>query len=164
MAVILDVDPNNNPEVTRGADRAVAPFRFAGGPTRRCRQLDAGPFGIESEADVEAVVPLLVERVGAEPADARVIARCADPGLTECRAATAAPILGIRESAVATVLTRTERFGVAAVLESVVPRHLRVLARIGVLDRSVAAQRPALRPPVPGRSGRALGLPRRDVP
>lgn len=135
MATILVVNPNSNPEVTRDIDRAVAPFRLAGGPAIRCLQLDEGPFGIESEADVEAVVPLLVERARTEPADAFVIACYADPALAECRAATTVPVFGIRESAVATALTRAVRFGVVAVLEAVIPRHLRALARMGVLDR-----------------------------
>lgn len=135
MAEILVVNPNSNPEVTAGFDRALAPFRLEGGPAIRCVQLDRGPFGIESEADIAAVVPLLVERIRAEPADAYLVACYSDPDLDACRAATAAPVLGIQASAVATALARADRFGVVAILETSIPRHRRALARMGVLDR-----------------------------
>lgn len=141
MATILVINPNSNPEVTAGLDRALAPFRLAGGPEIHCVQLADGPFGIESEADIAAVVPLLVERVRAEPAEAHVIACYSDPGLAACRAATAAPVFGIQESAIAAALARADRFGVVAILEASIPRHLRALARMGVRDR-LAGERP----------------------
>lgn len=135
MATILVLNPNSNPEVTAGLDRAVEPYRLPGGPTIRCAGLAAGPFGIESEADIAAVAPLLVERVRSEPADAYVIACYSDPGLFACREATRAPVFGIQESAVATALARADRFGVVAVLEASIPRHLRALARMSVRER-----------------------------
>lgn len=135
MATILVVNPNSNAAVTRGLDRAVEPFRLPGGPEIRCVQLDAGPFGIESEADVAAVAPLLVERVRAEPADAYVIACYSDPGLAACREATAAPVFGIQESAVSTALARADRFGVVAILDRAIPRHRRALRQMGVEGR-----------------------------
>jgi Asp/Glu/hydantoin racemase len=135
MATILVINPNSNPEVTAGLDRALDPFRLPGGPAIRCVQLDAGPFGIESEADVAAVGPLLVERVRSEPAAAFVIACYSDPGLAACREATPAPVFGIQESAVATALTRADRFGVVAILARSIERHRRALRQMGVLER-----------------------------
>jgi Asp/Glu/hydantoin racemase len=135
MATILVINPNSNPEVTAGLDRALDPFRLPGGPAIRCVQLDAGPFGIESEADVAAVGPLLVERVRSEPAAAFVIACYSDPGLAACREATPAPVFGIQESAVLTALSRADRFGVVAILARSIQRHRRALRQMGVLDR-----------------------------
>lgn len=135
MATILVINPNSNPEVTAGLDRALEPFRLVGGPAIRCVQLEEGPFGIESEADIAAVAPLLVARVRAEPAEAYVIACYSDPGLAACREATTAPVFGIQESAVLTALARADRFGVVAILDRSIPRHLRALRQMGVEGR-----------------------------
>lgn len=135
MATILVINPNSNREVTAGLDRSLEPFRLAGGPAIRCVQLEEGPLGIESEADIAAVAPLLAARVRAEPAEAYVIACYSDPGLAACREATTAPVFGIQESAVLTALARADRFGVVAILERSIPRHLRALRQMGVEGR-----------------------------
>jgi Asp/Glu/hydantoin racemase len=134
-ATILVINPNSNPAVTAGLHRALDPFRLPGGPEIRCVQLEGGPFGIESEADVAAVAPLLVERVRSEPAAAFVIACYSDPGLAACREATSAPVFGIQESTVLTALSRADRFGVVAILARSIERHRRALRQMGVLDR-----------------------------
>lgn len=135
MATILVINPNSNSEVTAGLDRALVPFRLAGGPLIRCVELEDGPFGIENEADIAAVAPLLVRRVRAEPAEAYVIACYSDPALDACREAVGAPVFGIQESAVATALARADRFGVVAILEGSIARHRRALRRMGVHGR-----------------------------
>jgi allantoin racemase len=56
---ILVINPNSNPEVTAGLRDAVQPFARLQGPEIACIELPEGPFGIESEADVVAVIPLL---------------------------------------------------------------------------------------------------------
>lgn len=137
---ILVINPNANPEVTAGLREAVRSFVLPGGPAIACVDLPEGPFGIESEADVAAVIPLLEARVGADPADAFVIACYSDPGIEVCRHATTKPVFGIGESAMLTAMTRGRRFGVVAILEASIPRHLRYIERLGI-DRRLAGER-----------------------
>src|SRR5580658_4085981 len=54
-ADILVINPNSNPAVTAGLDAALGTLRLADGPSIRCMTLCEGPFGIESQQDVEQV-------------------------------------------------------------------------------------------------------------
>ena len=137
---ILVINPNSNPEVTAGLEEAVRPFVFEVGPEVLCIDLPDGPFGIESEADVEAVIPLLEARMRRDSADAFVIACYSDPGIDVCRRAVAKPVLGIGESAMVTAMTRGRRFGVVAILEASIPRHLRYIEALGI-ERRLAGER-----------------------
>ena len=132
---ILVVNPNSNREVTAGLDRALEALRLPGGPRIDCATLAEGPYGIESEADVAAVATPLARLVTAEAADAYIIACYSDPGLAVCREATAKPVLGINECAVLTALARADRFGVVAILDRSIPRHLRYLRQMGLSQR-----------------------------
>ena len=86
---ILVINPNSNPAVTAGMDQALEALRFAEGPAIRCATLAEGPFGIESQRDVEAVALPLARMVEADnAADAFVIACYSDPGLHLCRVGT----------------------------------------------------------------------------
>jgi allantoin racemase len=134
-SMILVINPNSNEEVTAGLDRALQPFRLPGGPRVRCLTLAEGPYGIESQRDADAVTLPLARLVTEEDAAAFVIACYSDPGLELCREATVKPVFGIQESAVAVALTRGDRFGTIAILERSIPRHLRQLRRMGVIDR-----------------------------
>ena len=139
---ILVINPNSNPAVTAGFDQALAAFRFADGPSIRCATLAEGPFGIESQRDVEAVtLPLrrMVEEDNA--ADAFVIACYSDPGLHACREGTRRPVFGIAECAVLTVLARADRFGVIAIAQPSIRRHTRYLRQMGLSAR-LAGERP----------------------
>jgi allantoin racemase len=139
---ILVINPNSNPAVTAGFDAALAPLRFADGPTIRCATLAEGPFGIESQRDVEQVVLPLRRMVEADnAADAFVIACYSDPGLHVCREGTRRPVLGIAECAVLTALTRGDRFGVIAIAAKSIRRHMRYLRQMGLIDR-LAGERP----------------------
>ncbi len=140
-ATILVVNPNSNAEVTAGLDRALEPLRLGGGPEIRCMTLEEGPYGIESQADVEAVAQPLARTVAQSHADAFVIACYSDPGLHLCREATARPVFGIAELAMLTALTRGDRFGVVAILQRSIPRHLRYIRQLGLAAR-LAAERP----------------------
>ena len=132
---ILVINPNSNGEVTAGLDRALQPLRLPGGPAIACTTLEAGPLGIESQHDVEAVTLPLAELVAKSEADAFVIACFSDPGLHVCREATKKPVLGIAECAVVTALTRGDRFGIVAILDRSLPRHARYLRQMGVGPR-----------------------------
>ncbi|MGU3493437.1 aspartate/glutamate racemase family protein [Xanthobacteraceae bacterium A53D] len=139
---IVVVNPNSNAVVTAGFDAALAPLRFADGPTIRCITLEDGPYGVETQEHVEQVaLPLrrMVERESA--AAAFVIACYSDPGLHICREGTKAPVFGIAECALTTALTRGDRFGVIAIGEGSMPRHQRYVRQMGLMER-FAGERP----------------------
>ena len=141
-ADILVINPNSNPVVTAGLDAALATLRFADGPSIRCATLAEGPFGIESQKDVEEVtLPLRRMVVQDNAADAFVIACFSDPGLHVCREATRRPVFGINECGVLTALARGDRFGIIAIAAKSVARHRRYLRQMGLGDR-LAGERP----------------------
>jgi Asp/Glu/hydantoin racemase len=133
---ILVVNPNSTEAVTAAIDRALAPLRMAGGPSIECVTLAEGPPGIEIQAHVEQVVQPLC-RLVRERADAAafVIACFSDPGLHACREATGRPVLGIAECGLLTALTRGERFGIIAILQTSLGRHLRYVRQLGLAAR-----------------------------
>ncbi|MFQ5565784.1 MAG: aspartate/glutamate racemase family protein [Paracoccaceae bacterium] len=139
---VLVINPNSNQEVTRGISEALQPLRIAGGPEIECLTLAEGPFGVETEEDVEQIsLPLQRMVVSRSDADAFVIACYSDPGLQICRAATAKPVFGIQESGILAALTRGDRVGVIALGPQSVARHRRYLRRLGLLER-LAGERP----------------------
>src|SRR5258707_10835085 len=73
--------------------------------------------------------------------DAFVIACYSDPGLHVCREATERPVFGINEAGVLTALARAERFGVIAIGQRSIRRHVRYMRQMGLLDR-FAGERP----------------------
>jgi allantoin racemase len=139
---ILVVNPNSNEVVTQGLAEALVPIEFADGPQIECRTLREGPYGIETQEHVESVVlPLRRLAAGNNDVDALVIACYSDPGLAACREATQRPVFGINESGVLTALARGERFGVIAIAQASIRRHLRYLRQLGLTDR-LAGERP----------------------
>src|SRR6201987_5518024 len=141
---ILVINPNSNPAVTAGFDEALEAYRFADGPAIRCATLAEGPFGIETQRDVEAVtLPLrrMVETDNA--ADAFVIACYSDPGLHLCREGTRRPVFGIAECAVLTALARGDRFGVIAIAAASIRRPLPYLRQLGMTERLPGGLPPA---------------------
>src|SRR6516225_3867847 len=139
---ILVVNPNSNEAVTRGLREALARLAFEGGPLIECLTLVEGPFGIETQEHVESVVLPLRRLVAASgDVDAFVIACYSDPGLQGSRGATNRPVFGINACGVATALARGERFGVIAIAQPAIRRHLCYLRQMGLLDR-LAGERP----------------------
>src|SRR5215211_5007118 len=135
-ARIRVINPNSNEAVTRGIDAALEPLRFADGPEIVCSTLPEGPFGVETQADVESVTLPLRRLVEADNAsDAFVIACYSDPGLHVCREASDRPVFGIAECGVLTALARAESFGVIAILQRSIRRHVRYLRQMGLTDR-----------------------------
>ena len=134
---ILVINPNSTEAVTRGIDQAVEPLRMTGGPAIDCVTLKEGPPGIETQQHVDSVVQPLLNLVRAKDAEyaAFVIACYSDPGLHSVREATKKPVLGISECGILTALTLGHRFGVIAILEKSIPRHLRYVGALGVTDR-----------------------------
>ena len=137
---ILVINPNSTQAVTDGIDRALEPLRLSGGPSFECVTLREGPPGIQSQRDVDGVIGPLTRLIAERDADcsAFVIACYSDPGLFSAREVTQKPVLGISECGVLTALTLGHRFGVIAILAQSIPRHLRYLGAMGVVDRLAA--------------------------
>jgi allantoin racemase len=139
---IMVINPNSNRVVTAGIAEALKPLMFADGPEIVCETLAEGPFGIESQADSDRVVMPLRRLVEGDKTSAAFVIACySDTGLHACREATARPVLGIAECGVLTALTRAETFGVIAIAQPSIRRHLRYLRQMGLMDR-LAAERP----------------------
>ena len=139
---ILVVNPNSNEVVTKGLADALAPVAFADGPEIDCVTLKEGPYGVETQEHVESVaLPLRQLVAGSNDVDAFVIACYSDPGLHVCREATSRPVFGINECGVLTALARAERFGVIAIGQRSIRRHLRYMRQMGLLSR-FAGERP----------------------
>ena len=139
---ILVVNPNCNEVVTEGLAQALAPIAFKDGPEIDCVTLKEGPYGIETQEHVESVaLPLRRLVAASNDADAFVIACYSDPGLQVCREATARPVFGINEAGVLTALARGERFGVIAIAQRSIQRHVRYMRQMGLLER-LAGERP----------------------
>ena len=58
-----------------------------------------------------------------------------------CREATARPVFGINECGVLTALARAERFGVIAIGQRSIRRHVRYMRQMGLIER-FAGERP----------------------
>jgi allantoin racemase len=146
---ILVINPNSTEAVTRGIDDACAPLRMQGGPSIDVVTLKEGPPGIETQQHVDGVIPHLIQLVQkkAQEYAAFVIACYSDPGLHSIREATKKPVLGISECGILTALTLGQKFGVIAILQKSIPRHLRYMGALGVMDR-LAAELPVNLPVV----------------
>ncbi|MGH7078470.1 MAG: aspartate/glutamate racemase family protein [Acetobacteraceae bacterium] len=137
---IYVINPNSNTSVTAAIDAAVAPLRSTEGPPITCLTLADGPPAVESQRSADAVIPPLLREAALleERAAGFVIACFSDPGLFSLREQSRHPVLGIAECGVATALTLGRLFGVIAILEASVARHLRYFGAMGVLDRLAA--------------------------
>ncbi|RMA42709.1 aspartate/glutamate racemase family protein [Rhodophyticola porphyridii] len=131
------INPNSSRTVTDGIDAAIDPMRTASSVPILCSHLHGTPPGIETQAHVDGVVAPLLARAAEleDEASAFVIACFSDPGLAALREQSAKPVLGIAESAVLTAMTLGQRFGILSILPTSVPRHMRFLGAMGVMDR-----------------------------
>jgi allantoin racemase len=122
---ILVINPNSNTIVTKGLEDALKPLDFADGPEIVCATLAEGPYGIESQADVESVAMPLRRLIESDNAAAAFVIACySDPGLHVCREGTDRPV-----------------FGVIAIAQRSIRRHIRYLRQMGMMDR-LAGERP----------------------
>ena len=130
---ILVINPNSNEAVTDGLRASLTEFADEADVT--CCTLEDGPFGIESDADIAAVKPLIVDRIGHSlEYDAFVLACYSDPGLTECRERFSKPVFGMQQSALEMASRAGERIGVLALSESSIARHLPYIETLGFGD------------------------------
>ncbi len=129
---ILVINPNSIVSVTRGIDQSLQSCRAIHKFDIFCSTLADGPFGIETDEEIAAVVPLVVDEIrGNDAADAFVIACYADPGLEESRAVALHPVFGIQESAVSLSATYGRRFGVLAMGRESIQRHIAYIRQLG---------------------------------
>jgi Asp/Glu/hydantoin racemase len=137
---IYIINPNSSQTVTAGIDRAMEPLRASSPVPITAIQLDEGPKGIETQAHVDGVVAPLLARTAALEAEASVfvVACFSDPGLAALREQSRRPVLGIAESAILTAMSLGQRFGIVSILSRSVPRHMRMLGAMGVMDRLAA--------------------------
>jgi Asp/Glu/hydantoin racemase len=131
------INPNSLVHVTEGIARAVAQIAAASPVPIQCHTLTDGPPGIETQAHVDGVVgPMLTLAKGLNrDASAFVVACFSDPGLAALREQSRVPVLGIAESAVLTAMTMGQRFGIISILSKSIPRHMRYIGAMGVMDR-----------------------------
>jgi len=133
---IIVINPNSNCYVTAGLSKALNPYRLVGGPKIECLTNSNGPFGIESELDSESVIPDIIDEITKrKDAGAFVIACYSDPGLEVCRSIFDAPIYGIAEAGILMALGQGNKFGVVAIAEPSIERHIKSIRRMGVIDR-----------------------------
>lgn len=134
---IYVVNPNSSQHVTDGIDRAVDAMRPCSPVPIETRTLVEGPPGIETQAHVDGVVlPLLTHCAALEDqASAFVVACYSDPGLAALREQSARPVLGIAEASILTAMTLGQRFGIISILSKSIPRHMRYVGAMGVMDR-----------------------------
>jgi len=132
------INPNSSQQVTDGLEQALSPLDTWGHPIR-CLTLKEGPPGIETQAHIDSVIaPTLRLARSLHDATGFVIACFSDPGVKNLRAETSLPVLGIREAAISTALTLGERFGIIAIREGSIPRHLAAVDQMGLSDRLAA--------------------------
>ncbi|SDX43380.1 aspartate/glutamate racemase family protein [Litoreibacter albidus] len=137
---IYVVNPNSSQHVTDGIDKAIDPMRAASLVPIEARTLTQGPPGIETQAHVDGVVAPLLEHCAAfeNDASAFVVACYSDPGLAALREQSARPVIGIAEASILTAMTFGQRFGIISILSKSVPRHMRYVGAMGVMDRLAA--------------------------
>lgn len=139
MPHILVLNPNSSQTVTASIAACLEPLRAGDRHQISCTELADAPLGIESDADVAAVIPLVQARLMQADVDAAVIACFSDPGVVQTRAALPGrPIIGIAEAAYYAALQLGARFGVISLGPASIARHAAHLTRLGIADRLAA--------------------------
>ncbi|MDK3018871.1 aspartate/glutamate racemase family protein [Pseudodonghicola flavimaris] len=136
---IVVINPNSSAEVTAEIAAALAPL----GDCFEVLDRPDGPATIRTDADVAEAGRAFAARIADWPAlwpqAAGFITACfSDPGLELARAAVDLPVTGAQEAAVLEACDRAERFGVIALSEQAIPRHLTRIEALGCRDRLVA--------------------------
>ena len=133
---IIVINPNSNEHVTDSMNTALNSFRSANGPIiKSVTNLD-GPPGIESQQDADSAAVQVVDIIKQNNiADAFVIACFSDPGIFAAREVTNKPVFGIAESGILTALSLGSSFGILAILDTSVPRHIRYIRSLGLEKR-----------------------------
>lgn len=131
------INPNSTVEVTNAMDAAFDPLRDLTGPSITSITNPYGPPGIESQehADIVAIQVLDIVKEKETLADAFVIACFSDPGINSTREFTRKPVFGIAESGILSALSLGNKFGIIAILDRSIPRHIRYIRSLGLEQR-----------------------------
>ncbi|OZI43077.1 aspartate/glutamate racemase family protein [Bordetella genomosp. 4] len=131
------INPNSNTGVTAGIDAALDILRQDDAPIIECVTLKDGPPGIQTQRDVDLAAVLVREFAEQHREDAAgfVTACFSDPGLHSLREIPGVLSLGISEGSALTAMTLGQKFGVIAILDVSIPRHMRAWAAMGINDR-----------------------------
>ena len=133
---IIVINPNSNEHVTSSMDTALEPLRLADGPIIKSVTNLGGPPGIESQQDADNAAVQVIDIIKRNnSADAFVIACFSDPGIYAAREVTNKPVFGIAESGILTALSLGSSFGILAILDTSVPRHIRYIRSLGLEKR-----------------------------
>ncbi|TPW28753.1 hydantoin racemase [Martelella alba] len=136
MARILVLNPNSSRKVTASIALCLRDLAATTHHRIDCDQLPEAPLGIESDADVETVAPMVMERAKATDADALVISCFSDPGVEAVRkAVTHIPVIGIAEAGYYASLQLGRRFGVVSLGPASIARHARRIDELGITPR-----------------------------
>ena len=131
---IIVINPNSTVAVTEAMDKALDPLRLPGGPKIESVTNPDGPPGIECQAHVDDVSLHIRNIIRARDAEAAafVIACYSDPGMYAARESTSKPVFGIAESGMLTAMSLGSAFGIIAILNRSVPRHIRYIRSLGL--------------------------------
>ena len=134
---IIVINPNSTQEVTNAMDKAFDPMRIVGAPAIQSITNLKGPSGIECQQDADLVAMQIVDIIQEYDscADAFVIACFSDPGLFSAREVTEKPVFGIAESGILSALSLGDRYGIIAILDRSIPRHIRYIRSMGLESR-----------------------------
>lgn len=136
MGPILVINPNSSETVTEGLRQALSGMNYPGGPVIECVTIAESPLGIMSQRDVDEAGLRTGTLIENRPdASAYVLACYSQPGLDLARSLTKTPVYGIQDAGVLSALAVADLYGVIAVAEGSIPRHLRNLRRLGVDGR-----------------------------
>lgn len=135
MPRILVINPNSSETVTRVMDGALDLLRLSGAYRIDSISLPDAPAGIETQADIETVVPMIAREIKTNEADAYVLACFSDPGLALAREVSKKPVVGIAESAYWMATGLGYKFGIISILDKSIPRHLRYVRSLGLESR-----------------------------
>jgi len=140
MSRILAINPNSNESVTEGLRESLQEFNSSA--DIECCTLEEGPFGIETGEDIVNVIPLVLQKISESPEfDVYVIACYSDPGLAECNEMFSKPVFGLQRSAIEKAISIGDKFGVLALSEQSIERHLAYMRGLG-LDGQLAGELP----------------------
>lgn len=134
MKRLLILNPNSDAEVTANIARSLAPWQRLG-IALDCMTNTDGPRTISTDADVAAVGRDVCAIAAASDADAILVACFSDPGVDRLRLETGRPVFGIQEAGILAAMGRAEKFGIIALSERSVPRHLARIERLGLTTR-----------------------------
>ena len=130
---ILIINPSSNAKLTSVLEDEVLKYQQVPGTELVCRTLAQAPLEIETDADIQAVIPALISEISqCQGFEAYVIASYADPGLHEARTIARKLVLGIQESAVSLSATYGRKFGVIALARASIQRHIAYIRQLGM--------------------------------